>query len=207
MCYHSLTESSCFYRPCTLLSSQNLCVPWKHANLPKWLHWPKAIDYTPSRLECHWNTGSDQMLHPGSALVPLYSISPICPLPCFLLCGKWAPTVAAAFQRRNGPVCITSQVHFFFFPVGMQGVFFFHFSDNAIVRGRRKPLLRYPLFNNSPFFMFILWLSQQLLRSWALSSPTIHCRTALVWHSSPFFFFFPHSSVWAGQSRPKSWRQ
>lgn len=53
-----------------LISPKPVCVPSKRANLPQWLHWPQAIDYTPSRVQCHWNTGCDQMLHPGSALIP-----------------------------------------------------------------------------------------------------------------------------------------
>lgn len=60
----------------------------------------------------------------------------------------------------------------------------------------------------SLFFMFISWLSQQLSRGWTSWSPTVHCRAALVWHSSPFIFFPPpYSCLWAGQRRPESLRQ
>lgn len=143
-------------------------------------------------------------------LFPSTQSAPFVPSPAFCCVENGLQLLLRLFKGEMDLFVL--QVRFisffsFFFQLVCRECFFFHFSDNAIVRGRRKPLLRYPLFNNSPFFMFILWLSQQLLRSWALSSPTIHCRTALVWHSSPFFFFFPHSSVWAGQSRPKSWRQ
>lgn len=86
---YGLNESSCCYRLRTSYQL-NLAIPWKHINLSGWLHWPYTIDYIPSRLEWHWNTNSDQILHGGWAVIPLSLIS----LPCFVLSSKWTLTVA-----------------------------------------------------------------------------------------------------------------
>lgn len=37
-----------------LISPKPVCVLWKHANLPGWLHWPQAIDYTLSLEHRRW---------------------------------------------------------------------------------------------------------------------------------------------------------
>lgn len=170
-----------FLQALYLLSAQNMCVLWKHANLPGWLHWPKAIDYTPSRLECHWDTGGDQILLRPNLSPPLLSAV-----------WKMASNCCCTSQSRNGPVCVElgqNGIHFLFFS------FFLSWYAESVF----SSLVTMQLLEQEesccwdtlcfPFFMFILWLSHQLVMSWALSSPTVPCRKALVWHSGPFIFF------------------
>lgn len=54
------------------LSASNLCVFPESTliSLGDYIDPRQAIDYSPRRLECHWNTGSDQFLHPGTAPIP-----------------------------------------------------------------------------------------------------------------------------------------
>lgn len=82
-----------------------MCVLWKQANLPGWLHWPQAIDYTPSRLECHWDTGSDQIL-----LQPNLS-------PPFLSVWKMASNCCCTSQNVNGPGLCWIRTEWDSFPV------------------------------------------------------------------------------------------
>ena len=155
--HRSLTESSCFYRPCTVYQPQLVLVPWKHANLSVWLFWPQAIDYTPSRLECHWNTGGDQILHPGSALIPHR----------FNQTHLFPPPLSAVWKMGSDCCCGFSKQKWtcFYYKLGQSGIhfiskflsqwvcedFFFCVSDNAIGRGGRRLLLCYPLLLNIPF--------------------------------------------------------
>lgn len=72
----------------------------KAPTLPGWLHWPKAIDYSPWGLECHSNTYGYPFLHPGSTLIaPLLNLVSYFPL-SFVLQQKQTVSFARAPQSR-----------------------------------------------------------------------------------------------------------
>lgn len=194
--HHSLTESSCFYRPCTAYQPQLVLVPWKHANLSGWLFWPQAIDYTPSRLECHWNTGGDQILHPGSVLIPHRFNQTHLPPPPLAFCRvEMGSDCCCGFSKQKW-TC-------FYYELGQSGIHFiskifsqwvceecfFAWLTMQLVEEEGGCCYVTLCCLISLLFMFTLWLSQQLSRGWALWSPTVHCRAALVWHASLLIFF------------------
>lgn len=92
--------------------------------------------------------------------LPIQSIRPICPLPCFLPCGKWAPTVAGShYAMRQDDV--GSLLHFFFFHLACtKGFAFTHMTTQSF---RKEESCCYVTLSLKilPYFTFILWLSLQ----------------------------------------------
>lgn len=98
-------------------------------------------------------------MHPSSVLLPLCSTCPIYPLPLLSAVWKIGSHCCCSFSKQKW-TC-------FYYVLGQNGIYFiFKFfsqwvcrewvfscmSDKAIVRGRRKLLLRYLLLFNFPFF-------------------------------------------------------
>lgn len=154
------------------LSVQNLCVFSESMLIsPDDYIDPRPL-ITTSRLQCHWNTGGDQILHPNSALIPLRSTSPIIPSPAFCCVENGLRLLLRLLKAEMDLFLFWVKLewdtfHFYiFFPVGMQGVLFFFFfclSDSAFVIGESCCYVTLCCLI-SLFFMFILWLSQQLSR-------------------------------------------
>lgn len=173
MCNRSLSESSCFYRPqCSyqlktgvfgesmLISLGDYIDPrplithllgWSAMNIEtvtKFCMRPFLLNQphlSPPLLSVVWKLGSN----------------------CCCSFSKWD---RACLHYKSGQWDSFRFCLFLFFQL-VCSKYFLHFRDNAVVRERRRLLLRYPPFNNAPFFMFILRLSQQLLRSWASGAP------------------------------------
>lgn len=74
---------------------------------------------------------------------PIQSIRPICPLPCFLSCGKWAPTVAGSHyaMRRDD---VWSLWHFCF-KFNMHPMFCLCPRNNTVIQKGGKLLLVFKL--------------------------------------------------------------
>lgn len=124
---------------------------------------------------------------------------PFIPLPCFCCVENRLRLLPPLLKAEMEPLLwrVSSEwdtFHFLiFFPVGMQGVCFFFAWVTKQLSVEGGSCCRVTLCCLiSLFFMFILWLSQQLSRGWALWSPTARCGAARVWHSGPFSLcFFP----------------
>lgn len=129
--------------------------------------------------------------------------APFAPSPAFCCVEIRLQLLLHLFKEETGPICIISLLNgihsgffFFLFFQLVCSKCFLHFRDNAVVHERRRLLLRYPPFNNAPFFsMFILWLSRQLLRSWASWLATTHTAQGLQFDTPCFNYFLPHSSL------------
>lgn len=193
-----------FLQAPSLLSAQNWCVWWKHANLPGWLHWPQAIDYTPSRLECYENRGSDQILHLAFLLNQPH-LSP----PLLSVVWKLGSNCCCSFSKTNW-ACLHSKS-------GQWDSFRVFFLLFQLVCS--KCFLHKQLFTKEGGCCYVtLRLIMPLFSCsfygchnscWGVEHPGAPPYTAqgLQFDTPSFNYFLPPFFSLAGQLRPKSWRR